>query len=394
MNNNKITFCNISECNQEGVKRMKIRNRMNGMVFPLVAPIVLALFLTLMVCLTSGAIVVGAQPEAPDKSQAQPSGQARFASPEEAMRALVDAAKAKDRGALADIFGAEHQAEMFSGDQVQDNEEMDEFAADVQESAKLEKVDDTRFTLLIGTENWPFPMPIVKDENQWRFDSEAGQAELMNRRVGQNELSTILTCRAYVLAQREFFDQRFDQQQEDMENNDGVAEYARRFMSSPGRRDGLYWDTAEGEKPSPLGVLVASARAEGYGATGQSDEQSRLDLQQVNLVNVLQVDQSHDRDGSSPTQSRNPYHGYYFKILTRQGPHADGGQYDYVINGNMIAGFALVAFPDKWGSSGVMTFVVNQQGRVYQTNLGPETASIAGALDEFNPDSSWTLVQD
>jgi len=393
MNNNKITFCNISE-SKEGVKRMKIRNRMNGMVFPLVAPIVLALFLTLMVCLTSGAIVVGAQPEAPDKSQAQPSGQARFASPEEAMRALVDAAKAKDRGALADIFGAEHQAEMFSGDQVQDNEEMDEFAADVQESAKLEKVDDTRFTLLIGTENWPFPMPIVKDENQWRFDSEAGQAELMNRRVGQNELSTILTCRAYVLAQREFFDQRFDQQQEDMENNDGVAEYARRFMSSPGRRDGLYWDTAEGEKPSPLGVLVASARAEGYGATGQSDEQSRLDLQQVNLVNVLQVDQSHDRDGSSPTQSRNPYHGYYFKILTRQGPHADGGQYDYVINGNMIAGFALVAFPDKWGSSGVMTFVVNQQGRVYQTNLGPETASIAGALDEFNPDSSWTLVQD
>jgi hypothetical protein len=271
---------------------------------------------------------------------------------------------------------------------------MDEFAADVQESAKLEKVDDTRFTLLIGTENWPFPMPIVKDENQWRFDSEAGQAELMNRRVGQNELSTILTCRAYVLAQREFFDQRFDQQQEDMENNDGVAEYARRFMSSQGRRDGLYWDTAEGEKPSPLGVLVASARAEGYGASGQSDEQSRLDLQHVNLVNVLQVDQGHDRSGSSPMQSRNPYHGYYFKILTRQGPHADGGQYDYVINGNMIAGFALVAFPDKWGSSGVMTFVVNQQGRVYQTNLGPETASIAGALDEFNPDSSWTLVQD
>jgi hypothetical protein len=394
MINDKITFCNISECNQEGVKRMRIRKLMNGMVFPLVARIVLALFLTLMVCLTSGAIVVGAQPEAQDKSQVQPSGQARFASPEEAMRALVDAAKAKDRGALADIFGAEHQAEMFSGDQVQDNEEMDEFAADVQESAKLEKVDDTRFTLLIGTENWPFPMPIVKDENQWRFDSEAGQAELMNRRVGQNELSTILTCRAYVLAQREYFDQRFDQQQEDMENNDGVAEYAQRFMSSPGRRDGLYWDTAEGEKPSPLGVLVASARAEGYGTNGQSDEQSSVDLQHINLVNVRQVDQSHDRNGSSPMRSRNPYHGYYFKILTRQGPLAGGGPYDYVINGNMIAGFALVAFPDKWGSSGVMTFVVNQQGRVYQTNLGPETASIAGAIDEYNPDSSWTLVQD
>jgi len=383
MNNNKIAFCSISGCNQEGVKRMKIRKRINGMVFPLVAPIVMALFL-----------VVGARLEAQDKLQVQSPGQARFASPEEAMRALVDAAKAKDRGALAEIFGAEHQAEMFSGDQVQDNEEMDEFAADVQESAKLEKVDDTRFTILIGTENWPFPMPIIKDENQWRFDSEAGQVELMNRRVGQNELSTILTCRAYVLAQREYFDQRFDQQQEDMENSDGVAEYARRFMSSPGRKDGLYWDTAEGEKPSPLGVLVASARAEGYGTNGQSDEQSSFDLQHVNLVNVPQVDQLHDRNGSAPRQSRNPYHGYYFKILTRQGPLVGGGPYDYVINGNMIAGFALVAFPDKWGSSGVMTFVVNQQGRVYQRNLGPETASIAGAIDEYNPDSSWTLVQD
>jgi hypothetical protein len=280
---------------------------------------------------------------------------------------------------------------MFSGDQVQDNEEMDEFAADVQESAKLEKVNDTRFTLLIGVENWPFPMPIVKDDNQWRFDSETGQVELMNRRVGQNELSTILTCRAYVLAQREYF----DQQQENVEINDGVAEYARRFMSSPGRRDGLYWDTAEGEKPSPLGILVASARAEGYGASGQSNEQSRLDMQNINLVSVQQADQSPDQNRrDSPVQSRNPYHGYYFKILTRQGPHARGGPYDYVINGNMIAGFALVAFPDKWGSSGVMTFIVNQQGRVYEKNLGPETAAIAGAIDEYDPDPTWMLVQE
>jgi Protein of unknown function (DUF2950) len=391
MSNSNITWSRIRECNQEGVKRMKIMKRVNALVFPLVTPMVLALFLILTICLTSGATVVAAQMETQDKLQVQSLGQARFASPEEAMRALVDAAKAKDRGALAEIFGAEHQAEMFSGDQVQDNEEMDEFAADVQESAKLEKVDDTRFTLLIGVENWPFPMPIVKAENQWRFDSEAGQVELMNRRVGQNELSTILTCRAYVLAQREYF----DQQQENVENNEDVAEYARWFMSSPGRRDGLYWDTAEGEKPSPLGILVASARAEGYGASGQSYERSRFDIQNINLVNVQQADQSPDRNREdSPVQSRNPYHGYYFKILTRQGPHARGGPYDYVINGNMIAGFALVAFPDKWGSSGVMTFVVNQQGRVYERNLGPETASIAGAIDEYNPDPTWTLVQE
>ena len=391
MSNSNITWSRIGECHQEGVKRMKIMKRVNALVFPLVTPMVLALFLILTICLTSGATVVAAQMQTQDKLQVQSLGQARFASPEDAMRALVDAAKAKDRGALAEIFGAEHQAEMFSGDQVQDNEEMDEFAADVQESAKLEKVDDTRFTLLIGVENWPFPMPIVKAENQWRFDSETGQVELMNRRVGQNELSTILTCRAYVLAQREYF----DQQQENVENNEDVAEYARRFMSSPGRRDGLYWDTAEGEKPSPLGILVASARAEGYGASGQSYERSRFDIQNINLVNVQQADQSPDRNREdSPVRSRNPYHGYYFKILTRQGPHARGGPYDYVINGNMIAGFALVAFPDKWGSSGVMTFVVNQQGRVYERNLGPETASIAGAIDEYNPDPTWTLVHE
>jgi hypothetical protein len=335
--------------------------------------------------------VLAAQAKTQDKLEAQSSGQAHFASPEEAMRALVDAAKAKDRGALAEIFGAEHQAEMYSGDQVQDNEEMDEFAADVQESAKLERVDDTRFTLLIGTENWPFPMPIVKEDNQWRFDSETGQVELMNRRVGQNELSTILTCRAYVLAQREYF----DQQEEAAESNDGVAEYARRFMSSPGQRDGLYWDTAEGERPSPLGILVAAARAEGYGAGGQSNEQSRFEVQNINLVNVKQADRSSSQNREdSPEQSRKPYHGYYFRILTRQGPDARGGPYEYVINGNMVAGFALVAYPDKWGSSGVMTFVVNQQGRVYERNLGPETASIAGAIDEYNPDATWTLVQE
>jgi len=391
MTNIRMNGSSISECNQEGANRMKNRKHKNEMAFALVTPIVLALFLISTVCLTSSAKVVAGQAETQDKLQVQSSGQAHFASPEEAMRALVDAASAKDRSALAEIFGAEHQAEMFSGDQVQDNAEMDEFAADVQESAKLEKVDDTRFTLLIGTENWPFPMPIVKEDGQWRFDSETGQVEMLNRRVGQNELSTILTCRAYVLAQREYF----DQQQENVESNDGVAEYARRFMSSPGQRDGLYWDTAEGERPSPLGILVAAARAEGYGAGGQSNEQSRFQVQNINLANVQQADQSTEQTSvDSPMRSRNPYNGYYFKILTRQGPHARGGPYEYVINGNMIGGFALVAFPDKWGSSGVMTFVVNQQGRVYEKNLGPETASIAGEIDEYNPDSSWTLVQE
>ncbi|GAC1622553.1 MAG: DUF2950 domain-containing protein [Candidatus Acidiferrum sp.] len=379
------------ERNQEGVKRMKIAQQGEAMVFPFGMPTVIALFLIATMSLTFGATRLAAQLPAQDTLQKQASGQARFATPEEAMRALVNAAKTKDRGALADIFGAEHQAEMFSGDQVQDNEEMDEFAADVQESAKLEKVNDTQFTLFIGVENWPFPMPLVKEDNQWRFDSEKGEVELLNRRIGQNELSTILTCRAYVLAQREYF----DQQNENAEQKEMAAEYARRFLSSPGRRDGLYWDTAEGEKPSPLGILVASARAEGYGANGAGNDPKGFDAQNGNLMNVQQADGTPVSNTQDvPMRSRNPYHGYYFKILTRQGPQAPGGRSDYVVDGRMVAGFALIAFPDRWSSSGVMTFIVSQQGDVYEKNLGPETASIADAIDEYNPDPTWTLVQE
>jgi Protein of unknown function (DUF2950) len=291
-------------------------------------------------------------------AQKQTEKQTLFSTPEEAMKALVNAAKTKDRIALAGIFGTAAEQQLLSGDQVQDNHEMDEFAAAVEKSAKLEKVNDAKFTLTLGENNWPFPIPIVKEGNQWRFDTQAGTEEILNRRIGENELSAILTCRAYVLAQWQYFT-------EEDEDNDGVAEYAQKFVSSPGKRDGLYWETAEGQKPSPLGSLVAAARAEGYGA----------------------------KDNSSAPQHA-PYHGYYFKILTRQGAHAPGGKYSYIINGNMIAGYALVAYPDKWGSSGVMTFIVNQQGRIYEKNLGPKTAQSAGAMTEYNPDPTWKLVKE
>jgi hypothetical protein len=284
--------------------------------------------------------------------------QTLFSAPEEAMKALLDATRAKDRAALSAIFGPNAMQKLLSGDEVQDNHEMDEFAAAVEKSAKLEKVSDAKFTLTLGENNWPFPIPIVKEGNEWRFDTQAGTEEILNRRIGENELSTILTCRAYILAQWQYFT-------EEDEDKDGVAEYAQKFVSSPGKRDGLYWETVEGQKPSPLGSLVAAARAEGYG---------RKD------------------DGSAPQHA--PYHGYYFKILTRQGAHAPGGKYNYIINGNMIAGYALVAYPDKWGSSGVMTFIVNQQGRVYEKNLGPKTAQIAGAMTEYNPDPTWKLVKE
>lgn len=291
-------------------------------------------------------------------AQQQAEKQTLFTSPEEAMKTLADAAKAKDRAALGEIFGPTSLQQLLSGDTVQDDREMDQFAAAVEKSAKLERVNDAKFTLTIGERNWPFPIPIVKQESQWRFDTRAGADEILNRRIGENELSTILTVRAYVLAQWQYFTEA------DADKN-GVAEYAQKFISSPGKRDGLYWDTADGERPSPLGSLVAAARAEGYG-----------------------------RKNDSSAPKRAPYHGYYFKILTRQGAYAPGGKYSYIINGNMIAGHALVAYPDKWGSSGVMTFIVNQQGRVYQKNLGPKTAEIAGAMTEYNPDPSWKLVKE
>jgi hypothetical protein len=341
---------------------MKTAKQMNALGVRLDVTVRLMLLLLLLITPIHGGRAVAAPIQIQRPMQGQTLNQTRFATPEEARQALIEAAKTKDRTAHAAIFGPETQEQMLSGDDVQDNREMEEFAAAVEKSVKLEKVSDTKFILTIGEKNWPFPIPIVKEEGQWRFDTQAGLEEIWNRRVGENELSTILACRAYVLAQWEYFTQ------EDVDN-DGVAEYAQKFMSSPGKRDGLYWDTADGEKPSPLGSLVASARAEGYGSS------------------------AHTTDGAA-AQSRKPYHGYYFKILTRQGPHAPGGQYNYIINGNMIAGYAMVAYPDKWGSSGVMTFIVNQQGRVYEKNLGPETSQIVSAMIEYDPDPTWKFVKE
>lgn len=293
--------------------------------------------------------------------------QVSFATPEAAMQALVEATQGKDRAALGKIFGPDYD-NLLSGDEVQDANELEEFAADSKAAAKLEKVDDTTFMLVIGDESWPFPIPIVKVANGWRFDTAAGMEELLNRRIGENELSAISVCRAYVLAQWEYYTEVTPATQ------DGLAVYAQKFISTPGKRDGLYWDTADDEKPSPLGVLVAQARAEGYRAGRKK----------------VKADVSDD----TARHRRGPYHGYYFKILKSQGPHAPGGRFTYVINGNMIAGYALIAYPAKWGGSGIMTFIVNQQGRVYQKNLGPNTAQIAAVITEYNPDPSWELMQE
>ena len=283
-----------------------------------------------------------------------------FSTPEEAMQALGAAAQSRDQAALRSIFGPERE-KLLSGDAVEDAKGLARFAANFQKFSRLEKVDANKDVLLVGDDHWPLPIPIVRQGGQWRFDTRAGMEEILNRHIGENELSAIMTCRAYVVAQWEYFTQPLGT------SLDGLAVYAQKFVSTAGKHDGLYWDVPDGTKPSPLGALVADARAEGYAA-------------------------GKPKPPNAPQHT--PFHGYYFKILTRQGSHAPGGRFSYIINGNMIAGYALIAYPDKWGSSGVMTFIVNQQGRIYQKNLGPATTRLAGAITEYDPDLTWKRVKE
>lgn len=320
----------------------------------------------LFAAVLAGSPVLLAQGQ-PPQAQSRVAAPQTFATPEAASKALLDAVQAKDRAALAKLFGPDYD-QLLSGDSVEDDNDLNNFSAALSQSSQLQKDGESKYTLLVGKDNWPMPIPIVQRDGQWLFDTKAGLDEIFNRRIGDNELSAITTCRAYVVAQWEYFTQGDH-------DNDGVAEYARKFMSSPGLRDGLYWETAEGEQPSPLGSLVAEARAEGYVPRARTQQAS--------------ASPSQSQGSQSP---RRPYHGYYFKILTAQGPHAPGGKYGYIINGNMIAGYALVAYPAKWGNSGVMTFIVNQQGRVYEKNLGADTLKLASAIAEYDPDPTWKLV--
>jgi hypothetical protein len=197
---------------------------------------------------------------------------------------------------------------------------------------------------------------LVKQDGQWLFDTEAGKEEILNRRIGRNELDTIRVCHAYAQAQRDYAGEDH--------SGTGVLEYAQHLRSTPGQHDGLYWHAESGEEISPLGPLLAQAHVEGY-------------RHETKIMTDTQV----------------PYHGYYFKILTRQGRHAPGGKYDYIINGNMIGGFALVAWPAEWGNSGVMTFIINQQGKIYESNLGPKTAAKASSMTTYDPGSGWSLAE-
>jgi hypothetical protein len=206
----------------------------------------------------------------------------------------------------------------------------------------------------VGSEDWPFPIPLVKKDEYWFFDTMAGKEEILNRRIGRNELNAIQVCLAYVDAQREYV----------LKDRDGnkLLEYAQKFISSKGKKNGLYWEVKEGEKLSPLGPLVAKAAKEGY-------------------------------IGRKPVGKHTPYHGYYYKILKAQGKNAPGGEYDYIVKEKMIGGFASVAYPAEYGNSGVMTFIVNHDGVVYEKDLGKETEKIATAMKKFDPDKTWKKAE-
>ncbi len=288
-------------------------------------------------------------------SNALAAGEQQFASPEEAVSALENAAKDRDTNALRQIFGPAGR-DLVSADAVQATQEFELFVQRLAQKTELVRQTESKCVLQLGDDGWPFPIPLAKAGDRWSFDTGAGRQEVLNRRVGRNELGAIAVCRAYVEAQREYAAKD--------RNGDDVLEYAQRLRSTPGQHDGLYWPLRADEEQSPLGPLIAGARVEGY------RRQARI-----------------------MTDEPSPYHGYYFKILTKQGKAAPAGKYNYVINGHMIGGFALVAWPAEWGNSGVMTFMVNQQGKIYQKNLGPKTAALAKAISRYNPDAGWVLVR-
>jgi Protein of unknown function (DUF2950) len=278
-----------------------------------------------------------------------------FASPDAAVSALVAAANNRDTNELHLIFGpAGH--DLVSPDVVQATAEYKIFVQRLGEKQQLLTNSAASLTLEIGVDDWPFPIPLVEQDGQWFFDTAAGRQEILARRIGMDETGAINVCNAYVAAQREYSSQD--------RMGDGVLAYAQFLRSTPGTHDGLFWPTNSGAELSPLGPLVAQARVDGYHRAAK-------------MLNDTQA----------------PYHGYYFKILTRQGKHAPGGKYDYSINGRMIAGFALVAWPAEWANTGVMTFIVNQQGKLYEKNLGPRTAKLARGMTVYDPDDSWTPAQ-
>lgn len=288
--------------------------------------------------------------DAPPAQQQQRS----FPSPEAATQALVSTLRSgQGAGRLVAILGPGSATALRSGDAVADRAARERFLAAFDERHALQRPSQGVAQLVVGPDDWPFPFPLRQEGRAWRFDSRAGAQALIDRRIGRNELDAVQVLRAIVEAEHEYAALT--------RRTAGITSYARRFISSAGQRDGLYWDTAPGEPESPLGPLAAAASAGGYRSAADGRPQ--------------------------------PYHGYYFRILESQGPSAPGGAMDYVANGRMIGGFAVIAWPARYNGSGIMTFMVNHQGQVYQANLGPNTDALARRIRVFEPGEGWTRVE-
>jgi len=311
------------------------------------------LALAVVLALHGATLPAPAQTAAPASSAApaQPAAPAQksFGSLDEAVNALIAAIRAADRKALVAILGPQGNPLVYSGDDVADRAAFQRFVAEYDRAHRLEG-GGGKVVLYVGDDDFPFPIPLVPEGPRWVWDTDAGDDELLNRRIGQNELAAIQVCLAYVDAQNEYYSRRT-----------GLLEYAQRLESTRGKRDGLYWEAKPGEQESPLGPLVARARAAGYPLP--------------------------------PSGRPAPYHGYFYRILFAQGPEAPGGAYDFVVKGHMIGGFALVAYPAQYGASGIMTFIVNQDGVVYQKDLGPKTVAAANAIKAYNPDATWDQAE-
>jgi hypothetical protein len=292
------------------------------------------------------------RPAPPDEDE-----QAGFASADEAVQSLVSALRAHDRERLKQILGPNSDDVISSGDPIADREAGERFVAAYDTKHQLIPASDRSVTLSTGDTDWPLPIPVVQDQKdgQWFFDTTAGKDEILSRRIGRNELDVIQVCHAIVGAQRDYAVRD--------PNRDGIPTYARQFLSDPGTKNGLYWPTNSGQAPSPLGPLIGEAVAEGYAST------------------------------RATTTGHQPYHGYYYAMLTAQGAHAPGGQFSYIVHDRLIGGFATIAWPADYGNSGIMTFVVNQQGIVYQQDLGTDTARLAATITEFDPGPGWKVAE-
>lgn len=278
-------------------------------------------------------------------AMAATAAQKSYASPEAAVTALADAVKSGNRVKLSVILGSHGSKLISSGDAVADARGRAAFVKAFGEANKVVFDGDAKANLVIGKDDWPFPIPLVKSDNAWKFDTEQGEQEILNRRIGRNELAAIQVCLAIVDAERDFAASHADSR--------SVPEYADRIVSSKDKHDGLYWPTKADEPPSPLGPLVAAAASEGYAS------------------------------------ALAPYHGYVYRILAAQGKDAPGGEYSYVVKGKMIGGFAVIAYPARYGASGIQTFIVNQDGAVLEKDLGDDTPTVAPRITAYNPDATW-----